>query len=498
MTRLQDSSARSPQIEQKKTLAFLPDNKGRHPEEMYDLGNKVLGVGSFGSVKTGTNKKSKQVVALKSVEKKSCKDLSVLQNEIDINKAMDHPNIARLYETFEDSQFIYIAMELCTGGEMFDLIIDQCHFNEAHASILMNQIFRAVHYMHTHSIVHRDLKPENFLIREKLKAAGRGKKPEIDQNTQVKVIDFGIATRFDIAASQRGEKNLKTKAGTAYYLAPEVLQGKYNEKCDVWSCGVILYILLCGSPPFSGDTDDDIFKAVNKGKIAFDYEEFEGVSKEVKDLILNCCLKDVGKRLSAQQAVNSKWMKQPATTRQGSPDLNSNLIAKFKTFGSSNRFQKAARHIIAHHLNEDTLRALQDQFSSMDTDGDGELTLAELKAGCTGILEGKGEEIAQLFDTIDSDHSGSISYSEFLAATMDSKQFMKREVYWEAFRVFDLDQNGRITAKEFEQIMKNDGADYNLPAGVGNAKEIAGMFKEADVDGDGEIDFTEFCAMMDK
>merc|ERR1712129_558103 len=200
--------------------------------------------------------------------------------------------------------------------------------------------------------------------------------------------------------------------------------------------------------------------------------------------------------MSAQQAVNSKCMKCSAVQKRESHDLNQKLISKFKKFGSANRFQKAARHIIAHHLHENALRKLQDKFVSMDTDGDGELTLDELKAGCAGILQGK--EFDELFDSIDIDHSGSISYSEFLAATMDSKQFMRREVYWEAFRVFDLDQNGRITAKEFEQIMQNDGADFNLAAGVGNSKEIAAMFKEADSDGDGEIDFTEFCAMMGK
>jgi len=490
------TSSSSPDMPtRRKSLAFVPNNAGRHPEEMYDIDKKVVGSGAFGSVKTGRSKKTQQIVALKYIEKRMCKDLKVLHNEIDINKSMDHPNIARLYETFEDNQLIYIAMELCSGGEMFDLIIDQGHFDEAHASILMQQIFRAVNYMHDHGIAHRDLKPENFLIKQKL-----GKGAKIDRNTQVKVIDFGIAKRFDRSQGQ-GKMNLTTKAGTAYYLAPEVLSGRYNEKCDVWSCGVILYILLSGSPPFGGDDDAEIFQSIKSGKIYFDLDEFKGVSNDVKQLILHCCCKDVAKRYSAQQAVNSDWLKlqhsERGVSREESNDLKCNLIAKFKNFGSANRFQKAARHIIAHHLSDDVLRKLQNQFCSMDKDNNGELTLDELKDGCRemGILDTK--DIGALFESIDADHSGTVSYSEFLAATMDAKQFMKREVYWEAFRVFDLDQNGRITTSEFEQIMQNDGADLNLPAGT-SAKEIAAMFKEADADGDGEIDFQEFCQMMDK
>lgn len=479
----------------RKSLVFSANNAGRHPEQLYDIEKKTLGSGAFGYVKLGHSKKTKQAVALKYVQKKSQSkaELLVLQNEIDINIALDHPNIARMYETFEDSQFIYIAMELCQGGEMFDLIIDQGCFSEAGTGLLMDQILRAVFYMHSHGIVHRDLKPENFLLTKK--------KVDISQNT-LKVIDFGIAKRFDIREGE-GKAVFKTKAGTAYYIAPEILAGRYNERVDVWSCGVIMYILLSGSPPFAGDEDADILKAVKKGAISFNIPEFRPVSKDAKDFIMQCCTVDAKKRLSAEQAVNSKWIKTPkdsaavASNREVSDD-SKQLISKFKAFSGTSRFKKAALHIIAHHVDEDDQKKLRDQFNKMDKNGDGELSLEELLAGCRETGTMASSEATTLFKTLDTDNSGSISYSEFLAASLDQKHCnTKTDVYWEAFRVFDVDGNGKITPEEFAQIMQNDGLAAFVSK-LGNQKELEAMFKEADGDGDGEIDFEEFVQMMDR
>jgi len=156
-----------------------------------------------------------------------------LNYEIDILKNLDHPNILRLYEVFEDKKFIYLVTEFCEAGELFDEIVKRQRFDERDAAIIIKQLLSAIAYCHSKSVCHRDLKPENILIDNK-------------ETLSIKLIDFGTSQKFDT------EEKMELILGTAYYIAPEVLKGEYDEKCDVWSCGVILYILLSGSPPFNG------------------------------------------------------------------------------------------------------------------------------------------------------------------------------------------------------------------------------------------------------
>ena len=175
---------------------------------------------------------------MKIIKKDKCDDqyLATLTNEIKIMKQLDHPNIVKLYEIYQDTRNIYLITEYLEGGELFDLILKSKHFNENIAAKIMKQLLSAIAYCHSKKIVHRDLKPENLLI--------------VKTNTyEIKVIDFGLSRTFE------PNKNMYSRMGTPFYIAPEVLKKKYNEKCDVWACGVILYILLSGNPPFNGKND---------------------------------------------------------------------------------------------------------------------------------------------------------------------------------------------------------------------------------------------------
>lgn len=475
----------------------LPNNAGKHPKDSYKMDSKPVGVGAFGAVRIAESKATGKKSAIKTIEWKQIKDKVAFRNEIEINLLMDHPNIARLFETFEDRQHVYLAMELCRGGELFDFIIDSGFFNEKHAGIFMEQILRAVHYMHSNQVAHRDLKPENFLL---MKPA---KEVKIEDNT-LKIIDFGIAKIFDKPAPGcDGKMSMKTKAGTAYYIAPEILLGGYNEKCDIWSCGVIMYILLSGSPPFGGDDDNQIMAAAKRGKLDFTLDEFRKVSSEAKDLIRNMCKIKVPERLNSAQALNSAWVQKPKKlTREESlqSDQSSALVKNLKRFTHVNRFQKEALNVMAHRLEDEQIKKLRDAFLKLDADGNGALTLSELKAGCSkaGLMSDK--ELSYLFEELDNDKSGSISYSEFLAAMVEQKHTVNKPLCWEAFRVFDNNGDGTIQLEEFLEIMKTseDVKMVNDALHTTEDAELRRLFAEADTNKNGTIEFEEFYRMLNK
>ena len=247
---------------------FIVERAGKL-HDTYNIG-EILGQGAFGIVKRITHKVTKEVRAVKILDKSNFKTEAERQaffNEVAIQRALDHPNITKLYEYFQDAKNYYLICEICSGGELFDKIVSQGNFSELQAANYMKDILSVISYCHTHKVVHRDLKPENFLLDCKLDSA------------HLKAIDFGASKFFT-----RGEK-ITQLIGTPDYMAPEVIAKKYNEKCDEWSAGVIMYILLSGSPPFHGHDSEEIFKKVKAGKISFALDEWDSVSKDAKDLI---------------------------------------------------------------------------------------------------------------------------------------------------------------------------------------------------------------------
>lgn len=181
--------------------------------------------------------------AVKSILKQSIKkDVKVLEEELEILSRVDHPNIIKFHESYIDYKYIHIVMELAEGGELFDKIIENTKFSEKKAAHLMQKMLSAVKHLHEHQICHRDLKPDNFLFADN------------SEDAEIKLIDFGLSKRYGVD-QRKDTVKLKTIVGTPFYVAPEVLGGNYDKSCDIWSLGIILYILLCGSTPFEGDND---------------------------------------------------------------------------------------------------------------------------------------------------------------------------------------------------------------------------------------------------
>jgi len=453
---------------------FIMDNPDKKIESVYDMDKKKLGEGSYGSVCKAKHKALNVKRAIKTIPKAQMKNIERFKQEIAIMKMMDHPNIIKLYESFEDHRNIYLVMELCLGGELFDRIIESGHFTEVQAAILMQQIVRAIYYMHENRVCHRDLKPENFLFLTK---------DSIEKNL-LKIIDFGLSCQFEAG------QVLTTKAGTPYYVAPQVLAGKYDHLSDMWSVGVIMYVMLCGYPPFFGETDAEVLSKVRLGNFSFNAADWKNISEDAKNLIRFLLKMNPRDRYTAEQTLNHEWIKNKAPKAQG-VSLESNFVDNLRGFRSQNKLKKAALHIIAGQLNEDQIKALRDTFMALDGNGDGLLTAAEMKTGLAKAgLKEIPPDLQQILEDVDSDGSGVIDYTEFLAATLEKRLYIQDDVCWSAFRMFDKNGDGKISQEELKAVLEND-----------EVKDVAGghiaeLMKEIDGNGDGVIDFEEFMKMM--
>lgn len=266
----------------------------------YEVSKEELGRGHYGVVFKGRSRATGKQVAIKRINKRSTekKQMQMIEREVRCMQMINdspHPNIVRMHDLYEDAKYFWLVMEMCGGGELFDAIVARGKFSERESRQIMHAILQSVGHMHSQGIVHRDLKPENILIDFSAEGA----------TTSIKMIDFGLA-RPDSRPTLMQRPNLtrfKSRVGTPYYIAPEVIRKDYSTSCDEWSCGVILYILLCGFPPFNGATDADIFKRVKKGSFNFPDPEWRHISSSAKHLICKLLDKDPSKRITAQAAL---------------------------------------------------------------------------------------------------------------------------------------------------------------------------------------------------
>lgn len=282
---------------------------------------------------------------------------------------------------------------------------------------------------------------------------------------------------------------MNTRAGTPNYISPEVLAGNYSIDCDCWSAGCILYILLCGYPPFFGDDDQEILQMVAKGKFDFDGEEWLDVSKEAKDLIKKLICKPE-RRLTAQEALDHKWFKKALKHEQTKPiTFGKERFQRFKSYNQTNKMQQAAMMSMSVQVSPAEVKELSHLFKQLDIDGSGTLTIDELIKGLDGF-ENK-EKLIEILEGADTDGSGDINYSEFLAATMDDNIYLREDYLKTAFDLFDKDRSGKIDSQEVIALLSGDDMTTFI-----SKEAINQAINEIDANGDGEIDFQEFMLMM--
>ncbi|KAH6822135.1 calcium-dependent protein kinase 21 [Perilla frutescens var. hirtella] len=436
----------------------------------YSLG-KELGRGQFGVTYTCTEMETGRQYACKSILKRklvSKNDREDMKREVHIMQHLSgQPNIVEFRGAYEDRQAVHLVMELCGGGELFDRIIAKGHYSEKDAADLCRQIVNVVHHCHFMGVMHRDLKPENFLLSNK------------DDKAMLKATDFGLSVFIEEG------KVYRDIVGSAYYVAPEVLRRSYGNEIDVWSAGVILYILLSGVPPFWAETEKGIFDAILKEEVDFDSQPWPSISNSGKDLVQKMLTKDPKKRITSSEVLEHPWIKGQASDKR----IDSAVLSRMKQFRAMNKLKKLALKVIAQSLSEDEIKGLKAMFMNIDTDKSGTITYEELKSGLARLGSKLSEvEVKQLMEAADVDGNGTIDYEEFITATMHRHKLERDEHLFSAFQYFDRDGSGYITRDELETAMK----EY----GIGDEGSIKEIISEVDTDNDGRINYEEFCAMM--
>jgi calcium-dependent protein kinase len=435
-----------------------------------------IGKGGYSKVFEVRNKTTNAIRACKYISKAKMneKTLKRTLREINMLKKLDHPNIIKLYEVYESKNSIYLIMEKCNGGELFDNIIEHITkgkmYSEKQVSEIISQILSAINYCHKNGICHRDLKPENILL--------LNKENENEENNKIKIIDFGLSQYIS-------DKKLNSRVGTAYYVSPEVLSGEYTQKCDVWSIGIILCVLLTGEPPFNGANDSIIYNKIKNYNYHFS-NKWRYISDEAKDLVSHMLVPE-NIRFDINQVISHPWFKKNASTDESNNiafDYN-NLI----NYHKNNFFKKMVLYYISSKLDDKHLMEINKIFKLFDKDNDGQISLEEFHSALTNFNL-KSDEINLLFNSLDMDKNGSINYTEFISAYLPKQIYLKDELLAEAFAFFDKGNNGTISREDIISALKING--------IVNSMEIEQLMRKIDKNEEDVIDKEKFLEIMKK
>ena len=468
---------------------FILQGTGKFLENYSKI--QELGTGAYAKVYRVQNKKTKEIFACKELARSKINNLEKFKNEINIMSKCDHPNIIKLYEIYEDPRYIELIMEQCLGGTLFDRLINRMEeedetFSEKEAAIIFKQIITAISYCHNQGICHRDLKMENVLFVSN------------QNNSPIKIIDFGLSQCVEkkklvqiLTGKNFGNMTMEGSVGTPHYISPEVLKKKYNQKCDIWSAGVILYAMLGGYFPFDGDTDNDIYKAILKKKFEFHDEEWINISKDAKDLISHMLI-DEDKRYSAEQVLNHPWLVKMSPNTKGT--VNKISIKNLQNYKNSCNFKKFILTYMAARLKEKDIRDLSKMFLEIDTNKDGTLSVVEIKKCLIKLNQEKNlkisnQEIQDIFNSIDINNSKRIEYTEFISSMLEESSFCKEERLIDIFRLLDRDGSGKISKNEIKKALNNENI---------REEDLKNFMKKFDLDGDGQIDYYEFVSGMNE
>jgi len=509
-----------PEMQRLKTVWIT--QKTKPFKTAYQVGQQIGEPGQFGKAYRCRRRKDSKIFAVKCISKARFYRLDrsaarrqaflvAMQGEIDIMRRLKHKYIVSMEECFEDKHTLYIVMEECKGGELFDRIRAKQRYKEHEAAPVVRMVLEALFYMHEyHRVVHCDLKPDNILFVDKA------------EDSPIKMIDFGMSKVLPRLRS------LRELCGTPYYTAPEIIKGDYAHGCDVWSTGVIMFVMLFGFPPFYVDPAkyygqneaQAIYRLIQKG---FTPEVKRGygpwfpkkmpVSAEARDLLSKMMDSDTARRFSAKEALQHPWIlnggkpakdakkgkkkaasPEPAASGDDHKDDGAQVALEvgyqFANFATSSQFKHAITALFRDKYEKlrpahfDNLKKL---FASMDSDGNGTLDYEEFKQG---MLRSKDlnlgeEDIKKMFEEMDVGKLGEINFEALVNAAVHDYLIASDQRLYEAFRDLDDDEDGKIKTSELKaKIRKMDV--------YGKADELIQIIDSVDLDKDGTIDYEEF------
>jgi len=502
------------------------DDKGRKQldkhYEFFRTGNQ-LGKGSFGSVEVVRHRATGRWRACKTIAIGAPEEFELVKTEIELLKKLDHPNIMRMYETYHVGCTVFLIIELCEGGPLFDKIVEyhqhkRQFITEQQVQQWMRQILSATSYCHQRRICHRDLKPENILFRTK------------DENSDLKVIDFGLSStlsRIQMSAKEVKEVRKGTlgtlarllptlpsgkhlipwhvrrvkmqRAGTPHYMSPEMIRGQYDEKCDCFSIGIIFYQLLSGKHPFYNpgiDNEETVKARILNEEPLMTPDALGSVSLQAKDLLKRLLDKNHRRRISACQALSHDWFRLSANHVHLSK-LTPSVFEGLRDYQHHNKIKQAVLNYLAKELDERVIEDLRKKFKALDKGGDGTISLEDVKTGMrlVGYPLPPSSELSRIFESFDPTGSNRIGYNDFLSALLAKRikyeDAVREQQLRAAFERLDVHKEGRISAAALREALTSKGMGSHL-----TEEQVQQCIDEIDKNRDGYIDWDEFYACM--
>ena len=512
------------------SMNFIRQKSGKIEDDYLFIKN--LGQGGYGKVIKATHKKTGMIRAIKFIPKNNLKfgytDEDIFR-EIEILRKLQHPNIMKLYEFYSDYEYYYLVNEYCSEGDLNDKMIKIENFDENIVKILMFQIFQAVYYLHNKNVIHGDLKLENIMIdnintleekkinkfkknlsflssiktdlensfnyEEELNNQQNSSKENNNlimqfnetKNFELKLIDFGASKIFT-----KYKRNFEDTVGTLYYCSPEVLKNNYDFKCDIWSCGVTMYILLTGDIPFKGNNEEEIMKSILNDRIDFENNiKLKNISDDAKDLIKKCFIYNSNKRISAKEALNHNFFKSGINKynlfNDDLIDDTINVLNILREYPKYNIITQFFIAFITHNfIDKLYMNKIKKVFFLINKSLDGQIKKEELiNAYKMANINIKKNDIIKIFKSLDSTKANNnIEYEEFLRAGLDKKLIFTEEHIKLGFEMIDFQKKGKINVYEIKQIF---GIDDNVDESV-----MDNLLKEINKKENEEISYEEF------